>query len=296
LLHPSEWAQRASRFLYFALFLPGLTVPLWSKPKKWRVALGLSLVTAVVVYALWQVKLRLVSQGQSDLNELSYTWLSYVFSNAAVLTLLYCVGAALAVWLFYSMFEQAWSTVQGLLRRKIEPSPALFFFLVGGILFLGTYLVSGGFLDRYWVPVLPFVIAGALYTVKGRSWRSLVPSLVVLAIVASYGALVHVDDYASMSARWAAGRELLASGVGIDKIENGYAWDGFFLGESSMARYPNPDMAVIGRIFPPYEMIDPEYVIDSEQRAGYTVVKQYPYFSILGGMTEREMLVLKRQP
>ena len=167
---------------------------------------------------------------------------------------------------------------------------------MGVILFLGTYLVSGGFLDRYWVPVLPFVIAGALYTVKGRSWRSLVPSLVVLAMVASYGALVHVDDYAAMGARWKAGRDLLASGVDMDKIENGYAWDGFFLGESSMARYPNPDMQVIGRIFPPYEMIDPQYVIDSEQRAGYTVVKQYPYFSILGGMKEQEMLVLERQP
>jgi hypothetical protein len=194
------------------------------------------------------------------------------------------------------MFEWAWPTVLGLLRRKIEPSPALFFFLVGTILFLGTYLVSGGFLDRYWVPVLPFVIAGALYTVKGRSWRSLIPSLVVLAIVASYGALVHVDDYAGMGARWTAGRDLLASGVGIDKIENGYAWDGFFLGESSMARYPNPDMAVIGRIFPPYEMIDPQYVIDSRPRAGYTLVRQYPYFSILGGMKEQEMLVLERQP
>ena len=113
-----------------------------------------------------------------------------------------------------------------------------------------------------------------------------------LAIVGTYGALVHLDDYAAMGARWTAGRDLLASGVSLDTIENGYAWDGFFLGESSMARYPDPDVRVIGRIFPPYELIDPQYVIDTQPRAGYTVVKQYPYFSILGGMAEREMLVM----
>ncbi|HST04332.1 MAG TPA: hypothetical protein VLQ48_06300 [Chloroflexia bacterium] len=292
LLHPAEWAQRASRFVYFAVFLPGLTVPLWSKPRRWRTALGLSLATAIVVYVLWQVKMGLVDTGQSDLNELSYTWLSYVFTNTAILTLIYCLGAGLAVWLFYTMFERAWPTVRDLVRRRVVPSPALFFLLAGGILFVGTYLVSAGFLDRYWVPILPFVIAGALYTLKGRSWRSLIPSLVALAIVGTYGALVHLDDYAAMGARWTAGRDLLASGVSLDTIENGYAWDGFFLGESSMARYPDPDVRVIGRIFPPYELIDPQYVIDTQPRAGYTVVKQYPYSSILGGMAEREMLVM----
>jgi hypothetical protein len=106
--------------------------------------------------------------------------------------------------------------------------------------------------------------------------------------------MVHLDDYARMEARWQAGRDVLASGVPVDRIENGYAWAGYFLGDSSMASYPDPDIRVIGRIFPPYEAITPDYVIDKELRPGYEVLERYSYFSFLEGWREREMLVMRR--
>ncbi len=291
LANPGEWAQRAARFVYFALFLPGLTVPLWSKPRRWRVGLALSVLGGVAAFGLWQLKLRLASEGQSSLDELSFTWLRPVFGDGVLITLVYSVGAGLAVWLLFGMAERAWPALVGIFTRKMEAPPALLFFLAGAILFAGTYVVSAGFLDRYWVPVLPFLIAGGLYGVKRWSWRLLVPAL---AVVGVFGALVHLDDYAAMQARWDAGRDLLASGVPVDRIENGYAWDGYYLGDSSMARYPNLDVRVIGRIFPPYEVIVPDYVIDNVPMEGYTIVDRYRYFSYLNGWGYREMLVLKR--
>ncbi len=122
----------------------------------------------------------------------------------------------------------------------------------------------------------------------------MVPVGLAIVVTGLYGAVIHLDDYAQMEARWTAGRDLVASGVPLDRIENGYSWDGYYLWESSIARYPNPDIKVIGRIFPPYEVIVPDYVIDSAPREGYTALKSYPYFSLLGGPRDRELLVLRR--
>jgi hypothetical protein len=61
-----------------------------------------------------------------------------------------------------------------------------------------------------------------------------------------------------------------------------------------MKAYPNPDVNTVGRIFPPFKLIDPEYVIGTENREGYSVVQSFPYLSILGGLKNKEMLVLKR--
>lgn len=294
LLHPGEWVQRASRLVYFALFLPGLTIPLWSKPKRWKIALVVAMLTAAAAFALWQYKLKLVGQGQSSVDELSFTWLRPVFGDGIVITLVYSLGAGLMAWLVFGMSERAWPMVVGVLKRKAAPTPAFFFFTSGVILFAGTYLVSAGFLDRYWVPILPFLIAGGLYSVKGRTFGALVPVGVAIAIMGTYGALVHLDDYSQMEARWTAGRDLLASGVPADRIENGYPWDGYYLWESSIARYPNPDINVIGRIFPPYEVIVPDYVIDSQPREGYSKLKSYRYFSFFDGLTDHDLLVQKR--
>ena len=294
LLHPGEWAQRASRLVYFALFLPGLTIALWSRPKRWRIALALAVLTAGAAFVLWQVKLRLVGEGQSSVDELSFMWLRPVFGDGVVITLVYTLGAGLMAWLVFGMVERGWPVVVGVARRRVEAPPAMLFFLVGVILFAGTYLVSAGFLDRYWVPILPFLIAGGLYGVKGRSLRSMIPVWVAIGVMGLYGVLIHLDDYAQMEARWAAGRELVASGVPLERIENGYAWDGYYMWESSIAHYPSLDIKVIGRIFPPYEVIVPDYVIDSAPREGYSVLKTYPYFSFLDGQGYREMLVLKR--
>jgi hypothetical protein len=294
---PVEWLHRAAHFVFFALFLPGLTIPLWGKIRRWWAAMPLAALTAVVVYILWKAKFGLVSSGSGSLDEISYTWLQRIFPDP---TLVYCLGSALTVLLLFGIFEEGWPAITAFVRRRGELAPAGFFYLAGIILFLGTYIVSAGFLDRYWVSLLPFLIAAGLAvlsrSVTGetipRFMRVTIPAM--LAITALFGIAVHLDDYEAVGKSWQAGRWVVAQGVPLEKIENGYGWDGYFLYDESLKSYPNPDVNLVGRIFPPFKLIDPQYVISTKSKDGYTIEQKFPYFSILGGMKQMEMLVLKR--
>lgn len=290
---PTAWVNRAAHFVYLELSLPGLLVPLWGKVRQWKVIATLAAAAAVAVFALWQIKLDQVEQGQSSLNELSVYWLQPLISNPV---LIFCVGAALSVWLFGGLIERGWPGLVALVRRRREPEPSDFLYLTGIILFAGTYLISSGFLDRYWLPVLPFIIIGALSWARGRSLLQLAPALVVLAFVAGFGILVRLDQYDYAEAQWQAGRWVVNQGVPYDKIENGYAWDGYFLHDEPVKRFGegNLDIDKIGRVFPPTLVIDPEYLIDTSIRQGYHVVKTFSYFSRLDGGITHPLFAMKR--
>jgi hypothetical protein len=297
LRNPVEWLHRAAHFVFFALFLPGLTIPFWGEIRRWRVAVPLAVITAVMVYVLWGAKFGLVSSGSGSLNEISYTWLQHIFSDP---TLVYCLGSALTVLLLFSIFESGWPAIAAFVRRRGEIPPAGFFYLAGAILFLGTYVVSAGFLDRYWVPVLPFLIAAGLSALRAtelvgrvtRFMRVTIP--IMLTLTALFGIIVHLDDYAAVGKSWQAGRWVVAQGVPLEKIENGNGWDGYFLYDESLKSYPSLDVNVVGRNFPPFKLIDPQYVISTQSRDGHSIVQRFPYFSILGGMKQMDVLVLKR--
>lgn len=294
---PVEWLHRAAHFVFYALFLPGLTIPLWGRIRRWKIAIPLAILTAVVVYILWKAKFGLVSSGSGSLNEISYTWLQHIFPDP---TLVYCLGAALSVLLLFGIFESGWPAISAFIRRRGDIAPAGFFYLAGAILFAGTYIVSAGFLDRYWLPILPVLIAAALSALQATAHAHVIPKFmrvtipVSLAITALFGIAIHLDDYQSASASWQAGRWLLAQGVPLEKIENGYDWDGYFLYDEAMKAYPNPDVNIVGRTFPPDNLIDPQYIISTQSQPGYSVVQTFPYFAILGGMKNMEMLALKR--
>ncbi len=290
---PTEWAKRAGHFIYLELFLPGPLVPLVGKVRNWKIIAPLSIAAGALVFFLWQGKLNLVEQGQSTLNELSYYWLQPLIPNP---TLLYCIGAALTVWLFAGLAERSWPGFVALIKRTRQPEPSDFLYLVGIMLFAGTYLVSGGFLDRYWLPVLPFIIIAALTWARGRSIRSLAPALAMLVVIATFGILVRLDQYDYVSAQWQAGRWLVSQGVPYTKINNGYTWNGYYLHDEPVKWFGagNLDINKIGRVYPPELVIDPEYVVDLSQRQGYHVIKTYPYLSRLGGMATYEWLVMQR--
>src|SRR5690242_11093631 len=217
LLRPVAWVTRASHFMYLAAFLPGLTIPLQGRLRHWKLTAVVAAGAAGLVYLLWQVKTSLVQQGQSTLDDLSYTWLQPFWKDP---TLIYCLGAGLTVWLLAGLIERAWPGAVALARRQRTPAAPDFLVLVALILFAGTYLVSAGFLDRYWLPLLPLLIAGGLAGLLGAAWPRLVPVVAVLLLVATYGALVHLDDYAALAARWQAGRWLVGQGVPYEQIEN----------------------------------------------------------------------------
>src|SRR5207244_3228184 len=132
------------------------------------------------------------------------------------------------------IWERTWPGLVALARRRRPAEPGDFLYLVPALLFAGTYLASAGFLDRYWVPLLPFLIAGGLAQYKGGASKPPAddgrwtmddgdkpgailtpivhrPSSIVsyarmalFALVAAYGIASHLDDYDSVGARWQA--------------------------------------------------------------------------------------------
>jgi hypothetical protein len=296
LLHnPASWIRRASHFVYLALPLPGLLVPLFGRVRHWKTAGILMVGAALAVFVLWQVKYDLVSQGESTVNELSYYWLDPVIRDRALITLIYCAGGALTVWLMAGIVERAWPGFVALVRRRREPLPADFLWLVAIILFTGTYIVSAGFLDRYWLPLLPFLIAAALGGLKFKSIFNLAPAMAVLAALATFGIMAHLDDYNKVNTLWQAGRWLVSQGVPYDKIKDSYSWDGYFLHDEPARRFGSLDIKVIGRVYPPHLVIDPEYIVDFAPQPGYRVLRTYTYFSPLNRMTNVQVYVLHRQ-
>jgi hypothetical protein len=285
--------KRAAHFVYLEMFWPGLLVPLVGRVRHWKLTALLSVAAAVAVFALWQVKSGLVEQGQSTVNELSYTWLQPALSNPVPV---YCVGAALTIWLFAGIAERTWPGLVALVRRRRQPEPGDFLYLVPVLLFAGTYLASAGFLDRYWVPILPFLLVGGLAQFKALTAPALAPNLAVFALVAVYGIASHLDDYDSVGASWQAGRWLVSQGVPYDKMLVTYSWDGYYMADEAIKRLGSHDINVIGRVFPPYKVIDPEYVASTVRQQGYNVLKTFPYLSRLGGFSTREVYAMQRAP
>jgi len=153
--------------------------------------------------------------------------------------------------------------------------------------------VSAGFLDRYWLPIVPLLIAGGLVGLRGAGRRSIALRMAALLALAGYGLAAHVDDYNALRAEWAAGRWVIAQGVAADHLSNGTPWNGYYLFDEALRRLGSHDIGVIGRAFPPDQIITPDYVVDTTPAPGYRVVARFPYFSPLA-RAEQVWLVQRR--
>ncbi len=287
---PSVYATRAAHFVYLSMLLPGVLVPLYGRVRHWKIVTALALSVAEAVFLLWQVKQGQVEQGVGTLNELSYSWLTLSVPDP---TLIYCLGAALTVWLAAGIAERAWPGFVLLLRRKRAPVAADFLYILAFILFVGTYFVSAGFLDRYWLPLLPFLIAAGLASLRGSSYLRRLFVVGVVAALGIYGSLVHLDMYAQVGTTWEAGRWLVSRGVPLDQIRVGYSWDGYHLHDAPRQRLGSLDITVVGRTFPPYLVSDPVYIVAETPQPGYTVLKRYTYLSMLGSFATKEIFVMQ---
>ncbi len=290
---PGSWVRRASHFIYLETFLPGIMVPLMVRLRRWRLALALSIVIAGVVFALWQVKLDVVEQGQGTVGELSYDWLRVVLPNPV---LVYCLGAILTVWLAVGLAESGRTGAVALLRRKRKARPVEMLYLLGVIIFAGTYFVSAGFLDRYWMPLWPILIAAGLFLLRSRgpAWATMLPALVLFALASLYGVATHLDDYDNLAARWDAGQWLVGQGIPYEKIENGPIWDGYYPYDKALGRHASHDVTATSRTFFPYEIIDKEYIVADAPQPGYHLLRTYDYLSRRSGFQNKQLLVLKR--
>jgi hypothetical protein len=86
--------------------------------------------------------------------------------------------------------------------------------------------------DRYLLPLLPLVLALALWATRGLR---LSPALLLLGLLPlALFALAGTHDWlAHNRLRWQLGRELVARGVPLERIDAGMEWDGWFLYEAS---------------------------------------------------------------
>jgi hypothetical protein len=251
------------------------------------------MITAGLVFVLWQVKLGDVGQGQGSVGELSFDWLSAALPNPFVI---YCVGSIFSVWLVMGLIESGWSDSLALLKRKRAIRRVDLLFMLGAIIFVGTYLVSAGFLDRYWMPLWPVIITAGLLLLRasGSAWAVMLPASLLFGLASLYGIFTHLDDYDNMAARWAAGQSLVAEEVPYEKIENGPVWDGYYLYDEALNRHASHDVLVTGRTFFPYEIIDREYVVADAPQPGYHVLRTYSYFSRRSGFITKQLFVLQR--
>lgn len=294
------------RALYVGGSLPllGLSVPLWGWPRRrWLLLLTLPVVAAAVYFAPKPLPLVVYPEADS---------LSPFGLEA---TPLWWLGLPLAALLCANLLERGGEFAAHLLAAaRWHRSPSLPASLpltaTAALTFAGTVLVSRPFFSRYYLVLLPALIylavaergklvgrerqAGA---VAGWQWG-------LLAALAVVSFALHTDSYAYNATRWRAGRDLLAHGVAIEQVDNGYAWAGYYLYEAAVQRLGSSSVAVAG-IFAPSKLIDPLYIVGAARAGGpalplrppvtsYRVVARYHWFSLLAPGWQ-EVVVWQRQ-
>ena len=282
------WTHRL-KSLSFALPMIGLAAPLFLKVR-WWVPAGLMAVVAGGVVAI-----------QGNRRDESVALSAHVAEPFDIgqpfrleFTPFWWVAAAITVWAVFRLAEQAWPGLRTLIggRRRIEPVE--FFYLAGIFLLAGTFLARMEIYVRYLLPVIPFVIIAGLKQLEGRSVRQLTPTLAVLVITGAVAIALHLDDYSFLKTRWQAGHDLVAQGVPYTQINNGFTWDSYYLYDRALREVGSRDLETLGAETLPEKIIDPVYVIGVNQPEGYTTVRTYNYFSLLDGMTNREIYVMRR--
>lgn len=205
------------------------------------------------------------------------------------------VGVLFAALLLTVAGERAggWLRQQRDWRNRTQPQPAVFLYLSLGLIALLTY--SFGFImtDRYLLPLLPALLLLAGQQGAWAGWRGRV-GLATLVLLAGFSLLLQVDYNAHATTRWQAGQQLVASGVDAAKVDAGYEWEGYYLFNRSLPLVA-PAQAQGRALFPPRYILDPQYVVADQPVRGYREIGSRPYFSILGGFSERRVRVYQRE-
>ncbi|HET6261307.1 MAG TPA: hypothetical protein VFG99_03580, partial [Chloroflexia bacterium] len=168
-----------------------------------------------------------------------------------------------------------------------------------GLMMFGTTLVFATYLfDRYWLPLLPIIIAAALRrlspstsveqpTRRQWQWALLVP-------LALFSLFAQRDFQEHATARWHGAEQLAAQGIPRQQIDAGYEWAGWYLYDEGAA-YLRAERKFSDIPFPGYALLDPVYLVSDIEIPGYTQVNSLSYTSWLNGGQERNVLLLKRK-
>ena len=137
--------------------------------------------------------------------------------------------------------------------------------------------ISAPSLDRYLLPLLPLALAAGIWAI-----RDLRPSLRagwwVALVLGAFAVASTRDNLVYHQAIWSLARTANADGIPNLRLDAGGAWDGYYVGEYSLAQenpigLSNPRWWI--SLFAP--AIDPEYSISSWPLHGHTTLRTYPY-------------------
>ncbi len=209
--------------------------------------------------------------------------------------------------------ERGWGWVYTA-RESLAPSH--FVYLAGALVGLPGLLITANFMDRYLIPLLPFLILAALrrpnrannaspllnLRLKPRSHPTyLIPRYSCLIVLIAFSLITQRDYFAYAQARWDAGEWVISQGVAYTQLDGGYEWNGWWLYEQAAAQVRGkvdvqyPPTSPAGPGFPPDAVIDPIWRLEINESEGYRTIKQFGYTSWLDGGKTHYVLALKKQ-
>ena len=267
---------RAITLLYFPPLL-GLTIFLFGRVRHWWLVLCWFVVLLLATYTVQ----RLLPQDIDGppLNPARYQWL-------------WLLGMGLAAWWLANLTERVHLILSKPASIK-QPRPVHFIYLLTLILLLGTFVVSRYLYARYYLPVLPSVIVAGLLSSHYLVGRRLLVTWLLVALVGLYSVIDHLDIYAYEATQWDAGLNLVRSGVPINQIYSGFAWNGYFMYDEGLRSKAGKPLSASDP-YPPLLVIDRKYLVTDALKRGYRLKQRYPYRSLLS-FGERYVLVLERE-
>ena len=149
----------------------------------------------------------------------------------------------------------------------------LFVYIIGLLIAFTTYAFSGLSFDRYTLAFVPTLLIFLLR--ESSAWQRWVWGYMIVATLLLGGfSLLLQADYADRAAvRWQAGQLLVAQGVKPADIWVGSEWLTWYNASADEQR---------------------PYIVSEQNPAGYTLVRQLPYYTRLGGFTTRDVNVWMR--
>ncbi len=152
------------------------------------------------------------------------------------------------------------------LPRRQRLPPITFIYLFGLLTALVTFAFTGVIFDRYLLAFIPMLI---IFALRGcPSWGRLAWSYVIAGTIflAVASVLLQADYNDHATARWQVGQALLTAEVMPTAVSLGFEWEVWYKA--------------------PYQASN-RYIVTEQSPSGYRLLRSYPYYSRLGGFTNR---------
>ncbi len=267
---------RTITLLYFPPII-GLTIFLFGRVRHWWLVLCWFVVLLLATYTVQRLLPRDTDGPPLGLDSYQWFWL---------------LGIGLAAWWLANLSELAHLILSKPASIK-QPRPVHFIYLLTLIMLLGTFVVSRYLYERYYLPMLPGVIVAGLLSSHYLVGRRLLVTWLLVALVGLYSVIDHLDIYAYEATQWDAGLNLVRSGVPINQIYSGFAWNGYFMYDEGLRSKAGKPLSASDP-YPPLLVIDRKYLVTDALKRGYRLKQRYPYRSLLS-FGERYVLVLERE-